>query len=393
MLRSIFRFKEYNFWHLNVKLVLYTIVLSVIGIFVIRSATMNSGTSAYLKQIMGLCIGVAIMAVVALIDYHFWVKLRWVIYACAIGLLVATQLFGTYSNTGAKRWITFPVIGQIQPAEFVKIALILFFAAYFMVREEKLNSPVTVLGSGALALVPLFLIFRQPNLSTTLVTAFVFVVIVFVAKVSYKWILGVLGSLIPIGGIVFLISRITGKDIFMGYMVSRVTVWWQSIVNPQQAVGDLNRQQANSVMAIGSGGLSGKGLFNSSFESVKNGNFLMEEDTDFIFAVVGEELGFIGSCVIIGLLLLIVLECLWMAKRAKDTAGKLICTGMAALLAVQSFVNIGVATHLLPNTGVPLPFISAGLSSLLSVFIGMGLVLNVGLQRRNKNEKEWRLFS
>lgn len=393
MLRSIFRFKEYQFWHYNAKLVLYMVMISVIGIISIRSATMNVGTGSYYKQIMGLCIGLVAMAVLSLVDYHLWIKLRWLIYGLAVGILIATQLFGTSSNTGAKRWITLPGIGQIQPSEFVKIAIVLFFAAYFMIKEERLNDPVTVLGSGLLVAVPLFLIFKQPNLSTTLVTAFVFAAIVFVAGVSYKWILGVLGSLIPIGGIVVLISQITGKEILMDYMISRVTVWWQGLMNPMQGVQDLNRQQMNSIMAIGSGGLHGKGLFNTTFESVKNGNFLMEEDCDFIFAVIGEELGFTGSCVVIGLLFLIVFECLWMAKRAKDTAGKLICSGMAALIAFQSFVNIGVATHLLPNTGVPLPFVSAGLSSLLSVFMGMGVVLNVGLQRGKKHEKEWRRLS
>ena len=137
-------------------------------------------------------------------------------------------------------------------------------------------------------------------------------------------------------------------------------------------------------MAIGSGQLYGKGLFNTTLESVKNGNFLMEEDTDFIFAVVGEEMGFIGSCVVIGLFVLIILECIWLAARAKDMSGRLICIGMASLLAFQAFINIGVASYLLPNTGLPLPFISAGLSSLISIFMGMGLVLNVGMQRKTE---------
>ena len=135
-------------------------------------------------------------------------------------------------------------------------------------------------------------------------------------------------------------------------------------------------------MAIGSGQLYGKGLFNTTLESVKNGNFLMEEDTDFIFAIVGEEMGFVGSCMVIGLLTLVILECIWLGARAKDLSGRLICTGMAALIAFQGFINIGVASFMLPNTGLPLPFVSAGLSSLLSLFLGMGVVLNAGMQRK-----------
>lgn len=139
-------------------------------------------------------------------------------------------------------------------------------------------------------------------------------------------------------------------------------------------------------MAIGSGQLWGKGLSNTEIASVKNGNFLIEEQTDFIFAIVGEEMGFVGGLVVIGLLLLIVIECLLMASRAKDLSGRLICVGMATLLAFQSFANIAVATAIFPNTGLPLPFISSGVSSLLSIYIGMGVVLNVGLQRKTRED-------
>ena len=150
---------------------------------------------------------------------------------------------------------------------------------------------------------------------------------------------------------------------------------------------DNTQQQMNSIMAIGSGQLHGKGIANTTLASVKNGNFLSEEDCDFIFAVIGEELGFVGSVLIIALLLILVAECIYVAVRARDLSGRLLCSGMAAFIAFQSFVNIGVATGLLPNTGLPLPFISAGLSSLLSIFIGMGLVLNVGLQRNYENNR------
>ena len=135
-------------------------------------------------------------------------------------------------------------------------------------------------------------------------------------------------------------------------------------------------------MAICSGQLWGKGLNNTTIASVKNGNFLSEESTDFIFAVIGEELGFVGSMVVLGLFLLIIYECLLMARRAKDMGGKLLCTGMAALIGLQSFSNIAVATKLFPNTGLPLPFISYGVSSLLSTYLGVGIILNVGLQRK-----------
>lgn len=138
-------------------------------------------------------------------------------------------------------------------------------------------------------------------------------------------------------------------------------------------------------MAISSGQLLGKGLFNTTIASVKDGNFLSAGETDFIFAIIGEEMGFRGSIIVIILLALVVFECLFAASRAKDMSGRLICTGMAALIGFQAFSNIAVATQIFPNTGLPLPFISSGVSSLISIFIGMGLVLNVGLQRKIGN--------
>ena len=135
-------------------------------------------------------------------------------------------------------------------------------------------------------------------------------------------------------------------------------------------------------MAIGSGQLFGKGLYNTAVDSVKNGNYISEPQTDFIFAVAGEELGFVGSVVIVLLLLMIVIQCLLIAKKAKDLSGQLICVGMAAIVGFQSFVNICVVTGMMPNTGLPLPFISYGLTSLVTLYGGMGFVLNVGLQAK-----------
>ena len=167
---------------------------------------------------------------------------------------------------------------------------------------------------------------------------------------------------------------------FEDYQAGRILAWFY----PDQ-YGEARYQQNNSIIAIGSGQLKGKGLFNTTIASVKNGNFLSEEQTDFIFAVIGEELGFIGCVVVIALFLLIIYECLMMAARARDLSGRLICVGMATLIAFQAFANIAVATGIFPNTGLPLPFISFGSSSLISIFMGIGLVLNVGLQRETRH--------
>lgn len=372
----MFRFKEYRFRYYNIRLILFALALAVIGVLFVRSATLNTGTDTFYKQIFGIVVGMVCMIFVSLVDYHWVLQLYWPLYAVNIAMLLATKFMGT-SGGGAQRWLVLPVIGNIQPSEFSKILLICFFAMFFYRHRERISSVRIVILSVVLFAIPAYLIFDQPNLSTTLVVTAIFLVMIYVAKISYKWIGGVAAVLVPFSAWFIYYIQQPGQKLLEEYQVTRI----MSFLNPSQYSTDTTSQQANSIMAIGSGQLHGKGLANTTLASVKNGNFLSEEDTDFIFAVIGEEAGFIGSVIVIALLALLVVECIYVAVRAKDMAGRLICSGMAALIAIQTFVNIGVATGLLPNTGIPLPFISAGLSSLLSIFIGMGLVLNVGLQR------------
>ena len=182
--------------------------------------------------------------------------------------------------------------------------------------------------------------------------------------------------LVPVAIIFLSIVVQPNQPLLKDYQQKRILAF----LEPEKYASDEAYQQKNSVMAIGSGQLTGKGLNNNTTTSVKNGNFISEPQTDFIFAIVGEELGFIGSCIVIALLLLIVIQCILIGTRSQDLAGKIICCGVGSLIGVQSFINIGVATQLLPNTGVPLPFVSYGLTSLVSLYMGIGFVLNVGLQ-------------
>ena len=169
-----------------------------------------------------------------------------------------------------------------------------------------------------------------------------------------------------------------------GFQANRILAF----INPEEYKDTEAYQQLNSVTAIASGMLDGKGYKNNQITSVKNGNFLSEAQTDFIFAVIGEEYGFKGTSVVIVLLFGIALECISVARKAQDTAGTVIAAGMGGLIAFQSFFNIGVATFILPNTGLPLPFVSNGLTSLMSLFIGMGFVLNVRLQSGKTKQRE-----
>ena len=379
----MFKFKDYRFRYFNIRMILLILSLAVIGILFVRSATIGTGSDTFNKQIFGVVLGAACMLFVAMVDYHWVLSMYWLLYVVNIGILLATKFMGISGNSGAQRWLVLPGIGQIQPSEFSKILMICFFAMFFYRHREKISKVQVVLASLLLFAVPAYLIFDQPNLSTTLVVTFIFLVLIYVAKISYKWILGTLAVLVPSAVWFIYYIQQEGQKLLEPYQVNRIMAW----INPSKFSTDMTQQQQNSIMAIGSGQLHGKGIATTTFASVKNGNFLSEEDTDFIFAVIGEEVGFIGSVIIIGLLALLVAECIYMAARAKDLQGRLICSGMAALVAVQTFINVGVASGLLPNTGIPLPFISAGLSSLLSIFIGMGLVLNVGLQRNYENNR------
>ncbi|MBR1470958.1 MAG: FtsW/RodA/SpoVE family cell cycle protein, partial [Lachnospiraceae bacterium] len=167
------------------------------------------------------------------------------------------------------------------------------------------------------------------------------------------------------------------QDLINDYQQKRILAWLQ----PDKYALTTAYQQRNSVIAIGSGKLWGKGLNNNEVGSVKNGNYISEPQTDFIFAIIGEEMGFAGTAATIILLMAIAAECYYVGMKARDIAGRIICFGMGSIICFQSFINIGVTTGLLPNTGLPLPFVSYGLTSLVSLYIGMGFVLSVGMRR------------
>ncbi|MCI8786145.1 MAG: rod shape-determining protein RodA [Eubacterium sp.] len=363
--------KQYKLRNYNFRLVFYVVALTILGILVIGSAK----ESVQNKQTLGLFLGIIAMLCVSMMDYSFLLRFSWLYYIMNIGLLVLVKVIGDDSN-GATRWVEIAGL-RFQPSELAKIIIILFFAYFFMKHQEQLNT-VKILGlSFILAGIPLVLIKEQPDLSTTIVTAVIFVSLLFIAGLSYKIVMSVLAVSIP--SFIIFISLILQPDqkILDGYQYKRIMAWLQP-----EKYADTAYQQLNSKMAIGSGQLWGKGLNNSQITSVKNGNFISEPQTDFIFAIVGEELGFVGSVIVIVLLFLIILECILMARKAKDISGRLICCGMASLIGFQGFVNICVATGLMPNTGLPLPFVSYGLTSLVTLFLGIGFVLNVGLQPR-----------
>lgn len=364
-------FKQYRLRDYRFSLVIMVLAISIIGVLVVGSAR----ESLQGRQMMGLGLGVIILIVTSLIDYTYFLNFYWLLYIGNLGLLLLVRFFGEEVNH-ARRWLVIAGI-QFQPSELAKILLILFFARFIMNHKEDLNTVKTIGTALVLLALPLFLIYDQPDLSTSIAIAGVFCIMLYIGGLSYKLILTVLAILVPCA--VVFISLVVQPDqkILEEYQYNRIMAW----LNPEKYASTTARQQLNSIIAIGSGQLTGKGLNNNIVGSMKNGNFISEPQTDFIFAIAGEELGFIGTCVIVGLLACIVIECIWIGMRAKDLSGRVICAGIGSLIGLQSFINIGVTTGLLPNTGIPLPFVSYGLTSLVTLFFGMGIVLNVGLQR------------
>ena len=366
-------FKKYNIDNYRFSLVFCLIGLSVLGILLIGSAD-----ASYQKtQIMGLVLGVVLMLILSLLDYHFILFFYRIIYILNLLMLLWVK-FGGKESHGATRWIQVTQSFQFQPSELSKILLILFSAQYIMEHEDDLNSWKTLLKLFVLYALPVALILLQPDLSTSITIVFILCSIIFVGGLSYKIIGVFLAVVVPLGTAFLILVEKLGDKILYSHQYNRIMAW----LHPEQYINSEGYQQANSIIAIGSGKLTGKGLNNNVISSVKNGNYISEPQADFIFSIAGEELGFLGSVFIILLLGIIVISCLRIARNATDLSGKLIATGMAAFIGFQGFVNISVATGIIPNTGLPLPFVSYGLTSLVSLFIGMGIVLNVELQKK-----------
>lgn len=372
--------KQYKLRFYNFRLMLFLLAVSAIGVVLVSTARED----LKYKQLAGVILGIVIMVILSLIDYSWISNFQWIMYGANIVLLLLVRLFGSTVN-GAARWINLGGFIQFQPTELSKIIIILFFARFFMDHEENLNTFRTIAKAVVLLAVPLFLIYEQPDMKNTIMILALFCILIYIAGISYRIIGGALLIAIPLMIIFLVIVVQPDQKLIQDYQRNRIMAF---LYPENEEYTDDVEQQNNSRTAIASGELIGKRLSgDDSVTSVNDGNFVSENQTDFIFAVAGEEYGFVGCSVIILLLFLISAECIRMSLRAKDLSGKIICCGMGSVIALQSFLNICVATGMGPNTGTPLPFVSYGLSSLISLYIGMGLVLNVGLQSSAYNKE------
>lgn len=368
MLKQKYQFKNYNWL-----LVIVVLAISCLGVLFINSADSSYTT----KQFIGLIFCTGVMSFLSVINYNFICDYSRILYAINIVILLIVKIAGVKVG-GARRWINLGFT-RIQPSEFTKMIMIIFVAVYIQEHEDDFNDWKVLARLAGLCALPLLLVVIEPDLSTTLDITFILLAVIFVGGLDTKLIRKCIIVLVPLAVLFVWYIQTPNQILLKDYQVTRI----MTFINPSKYADTSAYQQQNSVMAIGSGQLYGKGLNNNTISdvTVTDTGLVSEQQTDFIFSVIGEEVGFIGSVIVIALLAIIVIQCLIIANRAKNMSGRLIATGIAALIGFQSFINIGVATQILPNTGLPLPFLSYGLTSLLSCMAGIGIVLNIGLQR------------
>ncbi len=354
--------------NIDIGIVVSTILLIIYGMLAIASAThiKSGGSMGTLKvQIIAFTLGIIGVLLILVIDYKTFGDNYVLIYGINIFLLVLVLIVG-FSTKGTKGWIDLGPV-NMQPSEIVKLGYILTFAKYLEKKKDNLNKLIDVFPAMLHLGLIVGLILLQPDTGTALVFIFISIFMLFAAGMNYKIIAGAFGG--------FLISLPVIWKFLKPYQKDRILVF----LNPELDPMGKGYHVIQSETAIGSGQFLGKGLFKGTQNNL---GFIPERHTDFIFSVIGEELGLIGALVLLILFAWLLLRCIHIAKVSKDDYGMLICVGIISMFLFHILENIGMTIGLMPVTGIPLPFISYGGSSLLTNMAAVGLVLNVGMRRQ-----------
>lgn len=349
------------------------LILSIIGNLLVASAThsYSNGKSQVIVQIFATILGIALCLFLAFWDYEFIAKkFKWIVGA-DIFMLVSVLILGIGAEeVGGNSWIRIGPVG-IQPSEFVKIGFIVSFSYQLHLCQGKINEWKNLLLSLLHIAILVFLIMLQPDFGTTMVFIAVYAVMIFCAKIKWRYIFGAIGAV----GISF---PIMWKFFFKEYQKKRILTFFG--IEADNQVSGYHVMQSKT--AIGSGKMFGQGLFKGT---LTQNDLLPAKHTDFIFAVAGEELGFFGAMLIVALIIFIVVRCYLTVLNAKEPLGAYIALGVATMILVQSFENIGMTVGLTPVTGITLPFLSYGGSSMLTNYIAIGFVLNVKIRNKKIN--------
>ncbi len=360
----------------DLQLATYAVLLTCFGLAMAYSNSVASGDGAlasgsvFLRGLLWTSIAMVSFVVATAFDYRWLKTLAWPLYALQLGLLGVTLFAGTGVG-GSARWVS--ILGlQFQFSELAKILMIITLANYLNARRGRMGSLVSILGACALTGPPLLLVLLQPDLGTSLVFGAILVGMLFMGGASLRW-LGVL-ALTAIAALPFIWSYV-----LLDYQKERLT----SFLNPLADVRGAGYQLYQAQIAVGSGGWFGKGLTNSTQNQL---DFLPVQTTDFVFAILAEELGFIGALVVIGLFVALIWRLLVGAWRSRDAFGTMFGVGLASMIVFQLLVNVGMVIGIMPITGIPLPFITHGGASLISMAIGLGILQSINIRQ---GRAEW----
>ncbi|HVA86023.1 MAG TPA: rod shape-determining protein RodA [Candidatus Saccharimonadales bacterium] len=358
----------------DLQLTIYALLLACVGVAMAYTnstdAALLQGGSTFLRGLMWAGIAIVVFTVAAMFDYKWLKTFAWPLYFLNLALLVGTLIIGKGVG-GSARWVT--VLGfQFQFSELAKILMIVVLAAYLSRREGKLNSLTSILGACALVGPPAVLVTMQPDLGTSLVFGAILAGMLFLSGASMKW-------LVVLAGVVLAAIPVIWTDVLRDYQKQRLISFLDPSSDPQGS----GYQLIQSQIAVGSGGLFGKGLTNGTQAQL---NFLPVQSTDFVFAILAEELGFIGAMVVFALFIALIWRIAISGWRAKDPFGLSMAAGLGSMILFQLVVNVGMVIGIMPITGIPLPFVTHGGASLVSIALGLGLLQSINVRQ---TRAEW----
>jgi len=358
--------------NLDFSMLAVVILISIFGIIMISSATSNLANSdSYIQtQLTSMILGLIVITIILFFDYKTFGNFYLLIYFFSILLLIAVLIAGVGGEDwGANRWLYIGGFG-FQPSDFAKIGIIISLAKVISEHRETINELKTLGKIVIITVIPMVLVYKQPDLGTTLVFPVFTFAMLFVAGLKYKYIL--------ITFLVALASAPFAWNYLNEYQQRRIMVFINPSLDP---MGDAY-QITQSIYAVGSGMLTGKG-FNEGIQSQLG--FLPEKHTDFIFSVIAEELGFVGVCILLFLYIVLLIKGIMVAKHSKDHFGSILAIGIISMLAFHIFANVMMTIGLMPVTGKPLPFVSYGGTFMLSNMIAIGLLLNISMRKKRIN--------
>lgn len=360
----------------DVQLTIYAVLLTSIGLAMAYTNSVAGGGEAlgpgsvFTRGLMWAAIATIMFIAATAFDYR-WLRLgAWPLYAITLGLLVLSLLIGDGVG-GSARWISLFGL-QFQFSELAKILMIIVLATYLAGRQGKLGSLPVILGAIILVIPPTILVMRQPDLGTSLVFSAILAGMLFMSGASLRW-------LLLIGGAVLAAIPFVWTSILHDYQRERLI----SFMNPGPDILGSGYQVYQSQIAVGSGGLLGKGLTNGTQNQL---DFLPVQTTDFVFAILAEELGFVGGMVTLALIIALLWRILVSGWRSRDPFGLLFASGLASMVLFQTVVNVGMVLGIMPVTGIPLPFVTHGGASLISIAIGLGIMQSINIRQ---TRAEW----